>query len=562
MAIMTKKRLGDMLLEENKINISQLKTSLEKQKFSGKKLGELLIEEKLVTEEEILEVLEKQLGIERINLELIAISEKMIALIPEAICLKYELIPFDMVEGKIKIAIWDPLNIFAIDDVSIATGLQVETYITARSQIKRSIEKYYSSHQVLKAAEELSKEKHNLKIEMESLDSFSDIKNAPVVKMVDYLIKSAIEDKASDIHIEPYEDVIRIRYRIDGELKEMSKLSIDTLPSITTRIKVLANLNIAEKRVPQDGRIVTNIDGELVDLRISILPMITGEKIVIRVLDKASYELTKEYLGLNEEEIKSLNGLASRPNGIILVTGPTGSGKTTTLYSVLRDINTENRNIITIEDPVEYTMEGVNQVNVNTKVGLTFANGLRAILRQDPDVVMIGEIRDNETAEIAIRAAITGHLVLSTLHTNDAASSITRLLDMGLEPYLVATAITGVVAQRLVRKICPKCGYSYEADDYEKRLLNVNKNETLKLRRGAGCPYCNGTGYYGRVGVYEIMEVTSDHRKVIVKNNDIELFRELCMKNGMRTLKESCREKVIDGITTLDEMMKIAYLKE
>ena len=562
MDIMTKKRLGDMLLEENKITTAQLKSSLEKQKFSGKKLGELLIEEKLVTEEEILEVLEKQLGIERINLELISISEKMISMLPEAICLKYELIPFDMVEGKIKIAIWDPLNIFAIDDVSIATGLQVETYITSRSQIKKSIERYYSSHQVLKAAEELSKEKHNLKIETDSLNSFSDIKNAPVVKMVDYLIKSAIEDKASDIHIEPYENIIRIRYRIDGELKKMSTLSIDTLPSITTRIKVLANLNIAEKRIPQDGRIVTNIEGQLVDLRVSILPMITGEKIVIRILDKASYELTKESLGLSEEEVKNLNGLASRPNGIILVTGPTGSGKTTTLYSVLRDINTENRNIITIEDPVEYTMEGVNQVNVNTRVGLTFANGLRAILRQDPDVVMIGEIRDNETAEIAIRAAITGHLVLSTLHTNDAASSITRLLDMGLEPYLVATAITGVVAQRLVRKVCPKCGYSYEADDYEKRLLNLDENEPLKLKRGTGCPYCNGTGYYGRVGVYEIMEVTSDHRKAIVKSNDIELFREMCIKNGMRTLKESCREKVIDGTTTLDEMMKISYLKE
>ncbi len=342
-----------------------------------------------------------------------------------------------MVEGKIKIAIWDPLNIFAIDDVSIATGLQVETYITSRSQIKRAIERYYSSHHVLKAAEELSKEKHNLKIESETLSNFDDIKNAPVVKMVDYLIKSAIEDKASDIHIEPYDNIIRIRYRIDGELKEVSTLSIDTLPSITTRIKVLANLNIAEKRIPQDGRIVTQIGSQLVDLRVSILPMITGEKIVIRILDKSSYELTKESLGLSQEEIQNLNGLVSRTNGIILVTGPTGSGKTTTLYSLLRDINTENRNIITVEDPVEYTMEGVNQVNVNTRVGLTFANGLRAILRQDPDVVMIGEIRDGETAEIAIRAAITG-----------------------------------VVAQRLVRKVCQKCGYSYEADDYEKKLLH------------------------------------------------------------------------------------------
>lgn len=559
-----KKRLGDMLLEEKKINISQLKVMLEKQKISGKKLGEILIEEKLMTEEEIIGVLERQLDIERINLDLISINDKVIALLPEAVCSKYELIPFSMEKGVIKVAMWDPLNIFAIDDIVIATGLTVEPYICARRDIKRSIEKYYSNQQVIKAAEELSKEKQGtVKISAKSIETeFDDIKNAPVVKMVDYLIKSAIDVKASDIHIEPYESTIRIRYRIDGELHQVSTISIDALQALVTRIKILSNLNIAEKRLPQDGRIIMTVGDKNVDLRVSILPMISGEKVVIRILDKESYDISKESLGLSPMEMETVNRIVGQPYGIILVTGPTGSGKSTTLYSLLRDLNTENKNIITIEDPVEYTMEGINQVNVNNKIGLNFASGLRSILRQDPDIVMIGEIRDGETAEIAIRAAITGHLVLSTLHTNDAPSSMVRLTDMGIEPYLVATAITGVIAQRLVRRICPKCSYDYEAEEYEKRLLNIEEEEKLILSKGKGCPYCNGTGYVGRIGVYEIMEITPEHRKIIAKNPGIEALRQVAIKNGMKPLALSCREHVLSRTTTLDEMMKIAYLRD
>lgn len=559
-----KKRLGDMLLEEKKINISQLKVMLEKQKISGKKLGEILIEEKLITEEEIIGVLERQLGIERINVDLISINDKVIALLPEAVCSKYELIPFSMEEGVIKVAMWDPLNIFAIDDIVIATGLKVEPYICARRDIKRAIERYYSNQQVIKAAEELSKEKQGtVKISAKSIETeFDDIKNAPVVKMVDYLIKSAIDVKASDIHIEPYENTIRIRYRIDGELHQVSTISIDALQALVTRIKILSNLNIAEKRLPQDGRIIMTVGDKNVDLRVSILPMISGEKVVIRILDKESYDVSKESLGLSSMEMETVNRIVGQPYGIILVTGPTGSGKSTTLYSLLKDLNTENKNIITIEDPVEYTMEGINQVNVNSKIGLNFASGLRSILRQDPDIVMIGEIRDGETAEIAIRAAITGHLVLSTLHTNDAPSSMVRLTDMGIEPYLVATAITGVIAQRLVRRICPKCGYDYEAEEYEKRLLNVDEEEQLILSKGKGCPYCNGTGYVGRIGVYEIMEITPEHRKIIAKNPGIEALRQVAIKNGMKPLALSCRDHVLSRTTTLDEMMKIAYLRD
>ena len=346
-------------------------------------------------------------------------------------------------------------------------------------------------------------------------DDIDDIKNAPVVKMIEYMFKNSIEMRASDIHIEPYEKEVRIRYRIDGELSTVNLIGIESLPPLVARIKILAGLNIAEKRIPQDGRIITKVDEKEVDLRVSILPVVYGEKVVIRILDKNNYKVHKEHLGLSTENINKLNRIISNPHGIVLVTGPTGSGKSTTLYSILDDINSENINIVTVEDPVEYTLEGINQVNVNNKSGMTFASGLRSILRQDPDVIMIGEIRDDETAEIAVKAAITGHLVLSTLHTNDAPTTITRLIDMGIENYLVATSVVGVIAQRLVRKICPYCKTSYVASDYEKRILDIDEKEELILYSAKGCGYCNNSGYIGRVGVYEIMEITKTHKEAI-----------------------------------------------
>jgi type IV pilus assembly protein PilB len=542
----------------------QLQDALRRQKTLGKKIGELLIDDGIVTAEDILEVLEDQTGFQRVNLDVISIDKKAIKAVPESICLKYDLIPFGFDENKIKVAMWDPLNIFAVDDVSISSGFQVETYIALKSEIKKNIERYYSDQQVLKAAEELSKERQGDSRGQNQLDeeAFDDIKNAPVVKMVDYLIKNAIEARASDIHIEPYETYIRIRYRVDGQLVQISTLGIESLPALVTRIKILSNLNIAEKRVPQDGRIITKIGDKDVDLRVSILPTVSGEKVVIRILDRDSYKIGIDNLGMNEEELEQLRSVIKNPHGIILVTGPTGSGKSTTLYTILNKLNSEDKNIITVEDPVEYMLEGINQVNVNTKAGLTFANGLRSILRQDPDIVMIGEIRDNETAQIAIRSAITGHLVLSTLHTNDAPSSVTRLIDMDIEPYLVATSVVGVIAQRLVRKICPKCKMEYTASDYDKRILGIDENENIILSRGSGCAFCNNSGYSGRTGVYEIMEVTREHKELIMNDRNSDALKDVSLKKGMKTLGAACKRLVLEGVTTIDELVKIAYLKE
>lgn len=561
---MLKRRLGDLLVQAAKISNFQLQEALKKQRLSGKKIGEVLIEEGLVTVEDILEVLEAQTGIKRVNLDLVNIDKKAIKSVPESICLKHDLIPFGFNDNKIKVAMWDPLNIFAVDDVSIASGFEVEAYISTKEEIKHFIERHYSDEQVLKAAEELSKEKSEGRYQnaISEDEEFDDIKSAPVVKMVDYLIKNAIELRASDIHIEPYEKYIRIRYRIDGQLQQVSTLSIDTLPAMVTRIKILANLNIAEKRLPQDGRIITKIGEKEVDLRVSLLPMIYGEKVVIRILNRDSYQINKSSLGMEEEDLKKIDNIVMSPYGIILVTGPTGSGKSTTLYTLLNELNNEEKNIITIEDPVEYVMSGINQVNVNIKSGLTFASGLRSILRQDPDIVMIGEIRDNETAQIAIRAAITGHLVLSTLHTNDAPSSVLRLVDMGIEPYLVATSIAGVIAQRLVKRICPKCRKEYEAKEYEKRVMGIDKQEELTLYKGEGCAFCNNTGYAGRIGIYEIMEITREHKESILNSKSAEVLRDISLKNGMKTLGMSCREMVVKGVTTVEELVKIAYLKD
>lgn len=559
----SKKRLGDMLVEEGKITIEQLSEALKQQREQGKRLGEILITQGVVSENEIIQVLEKQLDIKRVELDMINIDKKAVMSIPASLASKHSLIPIAFKESKMLVAMWDPLNIFAIDDVKIASGYDVQVLISTKEEINKAIQRYYSDQYVQKAAEELTKEKkQNAALNKEENIQFDDIKNAPAVKMVDYLVKSAVESRASDIHIEPFEKYIRIRYRIDGQLQKISELSKETLPALITRIKILSNLNIAEKRIPQDGRILTQIGEKEVDLRVSILPTVFGEKVVIRVLNRDNYKIGKDHLGMTEEEMEQLGRIIKSPHGIILVTGPTGSGKSTTLYTVLNDLNKTEQNIVTVEDPVEYMLEGINQVSVNNKAGLTFASGLRSILRQDPDIIMIGEIRDTETAQIAVRAAITGHLVLSTIHTNDAPSSVVRLIDMDIEPYLVATSIVGVIAQRLVRKICPHCKITYEANEYEKKMLGSSEKQNLKLYRGSGCGYCKNTGYVGRTGAYEIMEITREHRELIMKNANSDIIRDLSVKKGMKTINMACRELVLNGVTTIDELVKIAYLKE
>ena len=557
MALVEKRRLGDILVRAGKINHFQLQEALKSQKQLGKKLGEILVEQHILTEQDIIQAIEEQTGIKQVDLNEINFDKKAIKAVSQNLCEKYGFVPFELEVNKIKVAMADPLNIFAIDDISIATALDVEVYIAPKSEIYKFIKVIYTSEEVLKAAEALTKESLQTRLTSLNLENLEDVKNAPVVKMVDFLFRNSIEMRASDIHIEPFEEVIRIRYRIDGDLRLVNTLGIESLAPLVTRIKILAGLNIAEKRIPQDGRIMMQIGEYDVDLRVSILPVVSGEKIVIRILNRSSYEFGQQRLGMSTHNIEKLERILGNPHGIVLVTGPTGSGKSTTLYTLLGELNTEEINIVTIEDPVEYMLTGVNQVNVNPKAGLTFASGLRSILRQDPDVVMIGEIRDEETAQIATRAAITGHLVLSTLHTNDAPTTITRLIDMGLEPYLVASSITGVIAQRLVKKICPHCKTAYDASTLEKKFLGVDLSTLLTLYKGEGCGYCQHTGYIGRTGVYEIMEITKEHREAISKNQDISVLRQLCEKYGMSVLASECRELVFAGVTTIEELADV-----
>jgi type IV pilus assembly protein PilB len=389
------------------------------------------------------------------------------------------------------------------------------------------------------------------------------VNSAPIVKLVNYIIEQAVRIKASDIHIEPYSKDIRIRYRVDGQLQEMMRHDVRLLPAIVTRIKISGEMNIAEKRKPQDGRISIKIDKKDYDLRVSILPTVHGEKVVIRIIDKSGLLKDKESLGFMKEDLIKFENILKSPHGIILVTGPTGSGKSTTLYTSLKELNKENINIITVEDPVESTLEGINQVQVNPKAGLDFAGALRSILRQDPDIVMIGEIRDRETVEIAVRAAVTGHLVVSTLHTNDAPSTVTRLIDMGIEPFLISTSLTGIIAQRLVRKICPVCKTEYTPEPGEISVLDQSAVEeyggSIKLYRGEGCNKCNNSGYSGRIGVYEIMSISRQLKQLINQGANADDIKIQAEKDGMSTLKKSCTRLVLEKITTLEELIRIAY---
>lgn len=556
-----KRRLGNILVNAGKITGYQLQEALKLQKTQGKKLGELLVESNMITEDEIIECVEQQTGIKKVDLNTVEFDRKAIALIPQNLCDKYVLIPFGVYNNTIKVTFADPLNFFAIDDLTISTGFEIEPYISRKEDIKKFIGIYYSSQQVYNAAVQLERESvRTIKNSRILSEDINEVNSAPAVKMIESMFKNAIEMKASDIHIEPYEKEIRIRYRIDGKLKIVNTLGIESLGPLVARIKVLSGLNIAEKRIPQDGRIMVNFRGKEIDLRISVLPIVNGEKIVIRILNTGGTTLSKYELGMSEYNMEKLNRIISHPHGIILVTGPTGSGKSTTLYAILQELNSDKVNTITVEDPVEFTMNGVNQVSVNEKAGLTFANGLRSILRQDPDIIMIGEIRDEETAEIATRAAITGHLVLSTLHTNDAPSSVIRLIDMGIKPYLVATSVVGIMAQRLVRRICSNCKEAYEANSYEKQILGQDVNKPLTLYRGKGCGYCNETGYAGRTGIYEIMEITRKHREFISSGENSDTLRDASIENGMKTLESECKELVLNGVTTMEELATISIL--
>lgn len=557
-----RKKLGDILVESGKITREQLEYAIELQKKRGDKLGKILVDEGMVSENDIIEVLEYQLGVPHVKLDKYFIDPEIARIVPESIARKYNIIPIKKTDKLLTVAMSDPMNIFAIDEIKLASGLEVQPAIASENDIKAAIEYYYGKQTAEKAIEDFKKEnklEDNIALDRELIEQ---VNNAPVVRFVNSIIEQAVASRASDIHIEPGERRLRIRFRIDGVLHEIMSTSMQTHGAVVARIKIMSNLNIAERRLPQDGRVEMEIDGKNLDLRISILPTVYGEKVVIRILDRGSFLMTKKQLGFTAENIVKYEQLLKMPYGIILVTGPTGSGKTTTLYAALREINSPSVNIITLEDPVEYRLEGINQIQVNPKIGLTFANGLRAILRQDPNVIMVGEIRDEETANLAVRAAITGHLVLSTLHTNDAASSVIRLLDMGVESYLVASAVVGVIAQRLVRKICPECKIKYKASKEELKILGLDPDSDVELFRGRGCNSCNGTGYRGRTAVNEIMVISREHRELITQKATTDRLLELSKRKGMQTLRENCAELVISGITTMDEMVKAVYVQE
>ncbi|MDU1053127.1 ATPase, T2SS/T4P/T4SS family [Clostridium baratii] len=556
-----KKRLGDLLVELGYITQKQVDEAIKIQKSTSKRLGRIFVEQGLITEESLMNLLELQLGIPRIDLESVDVNMTAVTTISEGLAKKYNLIPVKFNNGNLVIAMSDPLNVFAEEDVALSSGYKVEIGIASEEEIRNSIAKYYSRDFMEKAAAKLNEEE-KINENKEDEDEIKEENSSPAVKLIDRIIENAVRNKVSDIHIEPQKNNIVIRYRIDGRLKKQFEAPKEPLNSMVTRIKLLSGMDISERRIPQDGKILSEIDGKEIDLRVSILPSINGENLVIRILDKTAFDLSKVNLGLTDRDINILDDITKKPYGMLLVTGPTGSGKTSTLYSLLKDLKNEENNIITLEDPVEYSVEGIVQVNVNTKAGLTFSSGLRAILRQDPDIIMVGEIRDEETATMAMRSAITGHTVLSTLHTNDAASTIIRLLDMEIPPYLICSSLTGVVAQRLSRKLCDNCKEEYLASSYEKELLGVSDKEEIKLYKAVGCSKCAESGYKGRTGIFEIMVISQKIKEMIYNRENISEIRKQAIKEGMRTLFESARNLVLDGKTSINELMRITVINE
>ena len=556
-----KLRLGDVLVNSGVITAEQLQKGLELQKGSGRKLGETLVDEGITTEENIAKALSSKLGYEMVDLQDVSIDEEILNLVPPNILKKHTMIPFEYSRtgmNVLRVAMSDPMNMAAMDDINIITNLQVEPVVATPRDVMLALDRYYGQAEVNSALEEYVKEKTSQMVEQEDIYS-DDINNSPIVQLVKTMIEQAVRQRASDIHIEPMEKQVRVRYRIDGALYEKATYNISLLPALVARIKIIGGMDISEKRKPQDGRITQVVDRREFDIRVSILPTVYGEKIVMRLTSKNALSREKSQLGLKPHDLQRFDHILKNPHGILLVTGPTGSGKSTTLYTALSELNKEDVNIITVEDPVEANIDGINQVQVNNKADLTFASALRSILRQDPDIIMIGEIRDQETASIAVQASITGHLVVSTLHTNSAASTITRLVDMGIEPYLIADATVGVIAQRLVRRLCPDCKRAKKADAEDLEMLMRKPEEDLTIYEPCGCAKCDGTGFRGRIGVYEIMEVTPQLKHIISKGGEVEAIKAQALKDGMHTLRMSATELVLDGTTSVQEMMRVSF---
>ncbi|RZT21583.1 GspE/PulE family protein [Fictibacillus sp. BK138] len=550
--IVQKKRLGDLLVESGLITEDVLQQTL-KEKRSNQKLGDAFIEKGLLTEQQLIEVLEFQLGIPHISLYRYPIEEQAISIVPREFARRHFLMPIKKDGDKLFVAMADPMDFTVIDDLRLTTGFQIERAISAKDDIIRAHKKFYDIDDSMEEFLDLLPQGASLKDDSRITED-----DSPVVKLVNQLIQQGVQLKASDIHFDPHETKLVVRYRIDGMLKTERSLPKHMQNMLTARIKIMANLNITESRLPQDGRIKMNLDMHPVDLRVSTLPAIYGEKIVLRILDLGSSLNKLENLGFNKLNMQRFEKLIKQPNGIILITGPTGSGKSSTLYATLNKLNTEEVNVITVEDPVEYQLGGINQIQVNSAVGLTFASGLRSILRQDPDIVMVGEIRDTETAEIAVRASLTGHLVLSTLHTNDSIATIARLTDMGVEPFLVAASLSGVIAQRLVRRVCRDCKQTYKATEREKEIFAKRGIKIEVISRGKGCGMCNMTGYKGRIALHEVLVIDEHIRQLIMNNRPIVELRDYAMKNGTIFLIDDGFLKVKQGLTTTEEVLRVA----
>lgn len=556
-------RLGDLLISAGLITQEQLESALKNQKITKNRLGKELIEEGIITESQLIEALQMQLGVEAIDLSTASISPQLTEILPKNIAKKHGLVPVKLIGNALYIAMSDPLNFVAIEDVKNATRKRVIPMIATADSIEREIATLYGNEGAARAIEEMKREISDTpSFAMDNVNSLeNDNQSAPTIRLVNSLIERAIVEHASDIHLEPEEDELRVRMRIDGLLKTIMSVPKNLQSSVISRLKIMGNMDITERKVPQDGRSNVRIKNSDIDLRMSTIPTINGEKFVIRILDKNSQLLSKEKIGLKDENLAKYNYLINNKNGgVILIAGPTGSGKTSTMYSMIRELNTELVNLVTLEDPVEYNIHGINQVQINEKTGMTFAGGLRSILRQDPDIIAVGEIRDGETAQIAMRAAITGHLVLSTIHTNNAIATIERLLDIGVEPYLISSALNGVISQRLVRKICPECREEYTPTEEELKSIGFTKETAAghKFYHGKGCSACYGTGYRGRIGVFEILLLDGKLRTAISKNKQRDEITAIANESGhFTTLAEGCRKLILDGTTTISEARRI-----
>ena len=568
------KRLGDLLLEKKLITEETLATGIAEQKRSGQLLGTTLIKMGLIAEEALLALLQEQLSLPLVDLRAVVVDEQVLACIREELAKKYLAIPIE-IEGRstLVVAMADPLNVAALEDLRFHSGMFIKPVLASPTQIQEAIERFYHMdksmsdliHNIISKEDEVAVAAVEEEDEELAADALrAEAEGRPIVRLTNWLLSRAVEERASDVHIEPQDHDLVIRFRVDGLLREVQKLPKWTQGSIVSRIKVLSNMDIAEKRAPQDGRLMLQIANRRVDMRVSTLPVAHGEKAVLRVVPQGNRLVGLDDLGFQADDLERFKRYLDRPQGIVLVTGPTGSGKTTLLYAALREIQDETLNIVTVEDPVEILVPGINQVQVDEKGKKSFPTALRAILRQDPDVVMIGEIRDKETAQIAFRASVTGHLVLSTVHTNDAAGAVTRLIDLGLEPFMVASSLVGVVSVRLVRKLCPRCKEPYEAGAASLNRFAPTHGDkgTVTLYRARGCKHCNDHGYHGRTGIFVVLDVNDSVRGLVISNSSDHAIRQAAIENGMRSIGEDGLKKVLAGETTLDEVTRAVYLEE